>query len=73
MAPTECLTQTAQIIIQSRNLELSLSYPSFPRKREPRDFSHLLLGLRFRGDDELACPQDFLTASKAAVQGLPLA
>jgi len=23
----------------------------------------LLLGPRFRGDDELACPQDFLTAS----------
>ena len=41
------------------------SYPSFPRKREPRDFSRLLLGPRFRGDDEMPCPQDFLTASSA--------
>src|SRR5207247_1916456 len=42
---------------------------SFPRKREPRDFSCLLLGPRFRGDDELTCPQDFLTASFAGKEG----
>ena len=40
---------------------LLLLNPSFPRKREPRDFSHLLLGPRFRGDDELARPDNFLT------------
>ncbi len=28
--------------------------PSFPRKREPRDFSRLPLGPRLRGDDELS-------------------
>ena len=56
-----------EAVIQLRNLELSLSYPSFPRKREPRDFSHPLLGPRFRGDDELACPQDFLTPSFAGM------
>jgi hypothetical protein len=44
--------------IQFPNLALSLSCPSFPRKREPRDFSHLLLGPRFRGDDELALPDN---------------
>src|SRR5205823_8655705 len=46
---------------------------SFPRKREPRDFSGLppcssqgqALGPRVRGDDELVCSQDFLTASCA--------
>ena len=38
---------------------------SFPRKREPRDFSHLPLGPRFRGDDEVVCPWDFPTASFA--------
>src|SRR5882762_8777002 len=54
-----------QGVTQSRNLALSLSRSSFPRKREPRDFSRLLLGPRFRGDDELTCPQDFLTASFA--------
>jgi hypothetical protein len=37
---------------------LLLLNPSFPRKREPRDFSHLLLGPRFRGDDEFMRPQD---------------
>jgi hypothetical protein len=55
--------------MQLRNLALSFSYPSFPQKREPRDFSRLLLGPRLRGDDEMACPQDFLTASKAEIQG----
>ncbi len=54
-------------VIQFRNLPLSFSSPSFPRKREPRDFSRLLLGPRFRGDDEFACPQDFLTPSKAGI------
>src|SRR5207249_4661580 len=56
-----------------RNLAHSSSYPSFPRKREPRDFSGLppcssqgqALGPRVRGDDELVCSQDFLTASCA--------
>ena len=38
---------------------------SFPRKREPRDFSHLPLGPRFRGDDEVVCPWDLPTASFA--------
>ena len=52
-------------VIQLRYLTFSFLYPSFPRKREPRAFSHLLLGPRFRGDDGLSCPQDFLTASKA--------
>src|ERR1700730_2180273 len=33
------------------------SFSSFPRKREPRDFSRLFLGPRFRGDDEFYCPQ----------------
>jgi len=50
---------------------LSSLYPSFPRKREPRDFSQLppcssqwqALGLRLRGDDEFVRLQDFLTAS----------
>jgi len=40
---------------------------SFPRKREPRDFSRLPLGPRLRGDDEFVCPHDSLTASKAGV------
>src|SRR6266404_9099093 len=52
-----------QGVTQSRNLALSLSCSLFPRKREPRDFSRLLLGPRFRGDDEFSCPQDLLTAS----------
>src|SRR5437899_3499555 len=50
-----------QGVTQSRNLALSPSCSSFPRKREPRDFSRLPLGPRFRGDDEFGCPQDFLT------------
>src|SRR5947209_8367506 len=51
-------------VTQSKNLALSLSRSSFPRKREPRDFSRLLLGPRFRGDDEFGRPQDLLTASQ---------
>jgi hypothetical protein len=43
---------------------------SFPRKREPRDFSHLPLGPRLRGDDEFVRPQDLLTASYAGMTGL---
>src|SRR5260370_11602126 len=46
---------------------LSPTYPSFLRKREPRDFGRLLLGPRFRGDDEFACPQDFLIPASAEV------
>ena len=38
-----------EAVIQLQNLALSCSYPSFPRKQEPRDFSHLLLGPHFRG------------------------
>src|SRR5437868_5775734 len=42
-------------------------FSSFPRKREARDFSRLLLGPRFRGNDEFGCPQDLLTAASAGV------
>ena len=45
----------------------SILYPSFPRKREPRDFSRLPLGLRVRGDDEFAGSEDILTPSTAGV------
>ena len=49
--------------------------PSFPRKWEPRDFSHLppcssqgqALGPRLRGDDEFVRLQDFLTASSTGM------
>jgi hypothetical protein len=46
---------------------LSSLYPSFPRKREPRDFSHLPLGPRLCGDDECVRLQDFLTASSSGM------
>jgi hypothetical protein len=52
-----------EAVIQLRTWRPHSQYPSFPRKREPRDFSRLPLGPRFRGDDGLSCPQDFLTAS----------
>ena len=52
-------------VIRLRYLAFSFSYPSFPRKREPRTFSHLLLGPRSRGDDGLSYLQDLLTASCA--------
>ena len=38
-----------------------------PAKAGNRDFSGLSLGPRLRGDDELACPRDFLIASFAGV------
>ena len=43
--------------------------PSFPRKRESRDFSHLPLGPRFRGGDDVRGLRDWITASEAGVQG----
>ena len=49
-----------EAVIQFPNLA-PRSRPSFPRKRESRDFSRLLLGPRFRGHDEFGCPQDLLT------------
>ena len=36
----------------------SRAFSSFPRKREPKDFSYLPLGPRLRGDDEFIGPQD---------------
>ncbi len=39
----------------------------FPAKAGTQGFQSPALGPRFRGDDELSCPQDFLTASKAGV------
>jgi hypothetical protein len=38
-----------------------------PAKAGTRDFSRLLLGPRFRGDDEVARTDNFLTASSAGV------
>ena len=35
-----------------RRRPADLSFSSFPRKREPRDFSRLPLGPRFRGGDD---------------------
>src|ERR1700730_7492654 len=53
-----------EAVIQLRTLRPHSQYPSFPRKREPRDLSRLPLGPRFRGDDGLSWPQDFLTPSQ---------
>jgi hypothetical protein len=39
--------------------------PSFPRKREPRDFSHLPPGSPLARGRRIVCPQNFLTASCA--------
>ncbi len=58
-------------VIQLRNLAPHSHIRRSRRKRGPRDFSRLLpcssqgqaLGPRLRGDDELACPKNFLTAS----------
>ena len=63
----ELWTPAFAAVIQLRNLARLSSYLSFPRKREPRDFSRLPLGARVPGDDELVCSQDFLTASFAGV------
>src|SRR5467141_926006 len=52
--PFQTWVPACEAVLQLRSLAFSFSCPSFPRKREPRDFSHLLLGPRFRGDDELA-------------------
>ena len=46
------------------NLALSFLIPSFPRKREPRDFSRLPLGPRLRGDDELSWTQAWTQAKQ---------
>src|SRR5271166_3340582 len=54
-------------VIQSQNRMPPYSYPSFPRKREPRDFSRLPLGPRVRGDDEFAGSEDIRTPSTAGV------
>jgi hypothetical protein len=51
----------------SKNRAPPYSYPSFPRKREPRDFSRLPLGPRVRGDDEFAGSKDIQTPSTAGV------
>jgi hypothetical protein len=37
--------------------------PVIPAKAGTQDSSRLLLGPRFRGDDEFGCQQDLLTAS----------
>src|SRR5438128_11145504 len=58
VAPSS-VTPANAAVIQLRNLARLSSYPSFPRKREPRDFSRLPLGPRVRGDDELVCSQRF--------------
>src|SRR5206468_6321490 len=59
-----------EAVIQLRTWRPHSQYPSFLRKREPRDFSRLPLDPRFRGDDGLSCPQDFLTASCARATAL---
>jgi len=56
-----------EAVIQFRSIAASTLFSSFPRKREPRDFSRLPLGPRLRGDDEFVCPHDSLTASKAGI------
>src|SRR5216684_601558 len=59
-----------EAVIQLRNVALIL-VSVVPAKAGTQGFRLRLLGPRFRGDDELTCPGDFLTASKAGVQGLP--
>src|SRR5438128_1175386 len=58
VAPSS-VTPANAAVIQLRNLAPLSSYPSFPRKRELRDFSRLPLGPRVRRDDELVCSQRF--------------
>jgi hypothetical protein len=59
------ITAGNESVIQSFTSRSRAHCSSFPRKREPRAFSHLPLGPRLRGGDEFVCPQDFLTSSDA--------
>jgi hypothetical protein len=48
------LFRRKEAVIQFHISHLCVLCSSFPRKREPRDFSRLPLGPRLRGDDELS-------------------
>src|SRR5262249_44994285 len=60
-------TPAFEAVIQSPNRAPSGSFPSFPRKRQLRDFSRLLLGARMRGDDEFVHRVKALTTAFAGV------
>src|SRR5215472_1222529 len=50
--PKPCaLVPAFETVIQPQSRAPSCPYPSFPRKRETRDFSRLPLGPGVRGDD----------------------
>src|SRR6266481_891831 len=80
-SPTPCIWKTCLdvskpiliIVIRTAPLAALLQPHSLAQfdavggRPSQQGFQSPALGPRFRGDDELSCPQDFLTASKAGV------
>jgi hypothetical protein len=69
LAAHPLLVPAQEAVIQFRAFCSRIFSSSFPRKREPTEFSRLPLGPRLRGDDEFVSRRASLTALQVGVHG----